>query len=104
MPWRMGAALGKRGERGVIRRGPEMSSAGATKDRVRRTLAGVALTCATLGAIAPAASAQREPMPEPNAAVDVAPRPCALDVDDPYEQKMYELEGWKAPDFERYPG
>ena len=67
-------------------------------------MTGAALTFATLGAIAAPAAAQRDPTPEPNAAVDIAPRPCALDVDDPHEQKMYALEGWKAPDFERYPG
>jgi hypothetical protein len=67
-------------------------------------MTGAALTFATLGALAAPAAAQREPTPEPNAVVDIAPRPCALDVDDPHEQKMYALEGWKAPDFERYPG
>ena len=34
----------------------------------------------------------------------VAPRPCALDTEDPHEKKMYELEGWEAPSYERYPG
>ncbi len=60
-----------------------------------------------LAAIAPAASAQttaRPPTPEPNFAVDVAPRPCALEGRDKYEQEFYAREGWGAPDYERYPG
>jgi len=44
------------------------------------------------------------PTPDPNFAVDLAPRPCALDTDDPYQAKFYEIEGWQAPAYERYPG
>src|SRR5688572_224779 len=45
------------------------------------------------------------PTPEPNFAGDVLPpKPCAYDVKDDYEKKFYELEGWAAPKYERYPG
>jgi len=60
-----------------------------------------ALALAALAA-APAAHAQQ---PEPNFAGDVVtPRPCAYDVDDPRERRFYEIEGWSAPSYERYPG
>src|SRR2546421_844696 len=52
-----------------------------------------------------AASALRPaPTPEPNFAVNVAPRPCAYEGHDEYERRLYATEGWKAPDYERYPG
>ena len=68
--------------------------------------AAIAATLAML-AIAPSASAQataRPPTPEPNAAVDISPRPCALEGRDKFERDFYENEGWGAPDYERYPG
>ena len=65
-----------------------------------RVLLGPIALAAALVAAAPAAAQT----PDPNSAVEVLPRPCALDVDDKYEQEMYELEGWKAPNYERYPG
>ena len=51
-----------------------------------------------------AQSVGREPAPDPNFAVDIAPRPCAFEGDDPFERRMYALERWQAPEFERYPG
>ena len=52
-----------------------------------------------------AGAQSRPPTPEPNFAGDVtAPRPCAYDTKDPFEKKFYEIEGWTAPDYERYPG
>jgi len=51
-----------------------------------------------------AGAQQRPPTPDPNFAVDVAPRPCALDTRDSYEAKFYETEGWSGPNYERYPG
>ena len=42
--------------------------------------------------------------PDPNFAVDLLPRPCALEGNDPYERQFYENEGWTGPDYERYPG
>jgi hypothetical protein len=45
------------------------------------------------------------PQPETNFAGQVmAPRPCALDTKDAAEAHFYELEGWQAPTYERYPG
>ena len=68
-------------------------------------LAAAAIATSVAAVTSPSATAQRpEPAPEPNAAVNIAPRPCALETDDPYEKKMYELEGWEAPAYERYPG
>jgi plastocyanin len=57
------------------------------------------------GALVPGTAApQRAPTPEPNFAVNLLPRPCAYEGGDPYEARFYELEGWKGPDYERYPG
>jgi hypothetical protein len=44
------------------------------------------------------------PTPEPGFAVNAAPRPCALETDDPFERAVYKREGWKGPSYERYPG
>jgi hypothetical protein len=55
--------------------------------------------------IATSAQAARGPSPEPNFAADLAtPRPCALDSRDPYEKIFYKSEGWKGPNYVRYPG
>ncbi|MDQ3739752.1 MAG: hypothetical protein M3389_02300 [Actinomycetota bacterium] len=62
----------------------------------------VVLALVVAGLAAGPAAAQE---PEPNFAGDVvSPRPCAYDVDDPRERKFYEIEGWSAPSYERYPG
>src|SRR5687768_17499352 len=54
------------------------------------------------------ASAQRTdrvPSPELNPlAIDALPRPCAYEGEDPFEKEFYKAEGWKKPDFVRYPG
>jgi hypothetical protein len=54
------------------------------------------------------ASAQRidrAPTPELNpTGIEIAPRPCAYEGDDPYEKTFYKTEGWKKPDYVRYPG
>lgn len=34
----------------------------------------------------------------------VPPRPCEFEGNDVYEKRVYKVEGWKGPDFERYPG
>jgi hypothetical protein len=75
-----------------------------------RTRAGVLFLVSILIAAAAAlagssASASRGPGPEPNFATDVvSPRPCALDTKDPYEKRFYQAEGWKGPNYVRYPG
>ena len=54
------------------------------------------------------ASAQRvdrAPTPELNPiGVDALARPCAYEGDDPYEKGFYKAEGWKGPEYVRYPG
>jgi hypothetical protein len=77
------------------------------RDTHRRPWLAALLTLATLALVPSAAWAQssgRPPSPEPNFAVDVAPRPCALDTRDQFEAEFYKVEGWKAPEYERYPG
>src|SRR5207248_5868662 len=60
---------------------------------------------AVLAVAAPASAAEpRPPLPEPNFAGTVLPRPCALEGNDPYERRFYQLEGWGGPNYERYPG
>lgn len=62
----------------------------------------VSLVLAALAGAPATAGAQ---VPELNFAGDVTgPRPCALDTRDRFEAKFYEVEGWAAPDYERYPG
>ena len=76
----------------------------------RRCMSGVVLLTivalvAVLGQAGSAGADEgRSPAPDPNFAVDIAPRPCTLDSDDPYQKRFYEVEGWKAPEYERYPG
>jgi hypothetical protein len=75
--------------------------------RVHRAAAAVvsSLGLLLLALGAPPAQAQRpEPTPELNFAVNLSPRPCALESDDRHERHMYELEGWNGPEYERYPG
>ena len=64
------------------------------------------IAAAVVGQTAGAQSGQKPPpTPEPNFAGDVTPpRPCAYDVKDEFEKKFYEVEGWKGPTYERYPG
>ncbi len=54
------------------------------------------------------ASAQRVdrvPTPELNPlAIDALPRPCAYEGEDRFERQFYKAEGWKGPDYVRYPG
>jgi hypothetical protein len=56
-----------------------------------------------LALLAVAAAPANASQPEPTG-VDIEPRPCMLEGDDEYERRFYEIEGWKAPDYERYPG
>ena len=47
----------------------------------------------------------RAPLPELDpAGLDLLPRPCAYEGTDRYERQFYKAEGWKRPDFVRYPG
>src|SRR6187397_1581818 len=54
------------------------------------------------------ASAQRvdrTPTPELDpVGLNLLPRPCAYEGDDPFEKTFYKAEGWKGPDYVRYPG
>jgi plastocyanin len=64
------------------------------------------LTVAVAACLPTPAGAQspRPPVPDPNFAGDVLPRPCALDTRDPYEREFIAREGWAPPEYERYPG
>ncbi len=67
----------------------------------------VALVLLITGALPAVANAQgqgQEPLPEVNFAGTITPRPCAYEGKDEYERLFYELEGWKGPEYERYPG
>jgi hypothetical protein len=65
----------------------------------------VTLAIAVLGSLLALAVPAGAQTPEPNFAADVLPpRPCALDTKDPYAAKFYEIEGWDAPEYVRYPG
>jgi hypothetical protein len=68
---------------------------------------GFALLLTALAALAGVSGASANPPPslEPNFAAPLQPpRPCAYDGNDRYERRIYRLEGWKAPSYERYPG
>ncbi|MDQ3964397.1 MAG: hypothetical protein M3277_10875, partial [Actinomycetota bacterium] len=66
------------------------------------------LALALLLLVPTSASAQRTdraPTPELDpVGVNIAPRPCKYEGGDPYEKQFYKAEGWKGPDFVRYPG
>ncbi len=66
------------------------------------------IALAVLLLVPTSASAQRVdrvPTPELNPlAIDAAARPCAFEGEDPYEKEFYKAEGWKGPDYVRYPG
>src|SRR3954462_3933363 len=66
----------------------------------------LALIAALIVAVSGATTAGAEPpQPELNFAGQIsAPRPCALDTKDKDEARFYQLEGWDAPNYERYPG
>ncbi len=67
----------------------------------------VAATLSVLGlflAGGAGASPPHVPAPELGTFVNPEPRPCALEGSDAYERRFYRIEGWKAPDFTRYPG
>jgi plastocyanin len=77
--------------------------------RPAKRIAPPSLTLALLLVAALAISAQASPPhspipPETGGAVNLAPRPCALEGNDRYERQFYKTEGWKGPDYERYPG
>src|SRR5437016_10182025 len=74
----------------------------AERGALRRTVAATAVLL--LAAAAPAPAQRPAPTPEPNFAVNVLPRPCALEGNDPYQKRNYQIEGWKPPSYERYPG
>jgi hypothetical protein len=72
-------------------------------ERVRRHGRSLLLAIGLALAVLPGTAFAQSP--ELNFAGDVtSPRPCAYDVDDPYEKRMYEIEGWPGPTHERYPG
>lgn len=64
----------------------------------------VATLLACLALATPVATPQGPSPIDPNAAVELDPRPCAFEGKDDYEKRFYELEGWQGPNYERYPG
>ncbi len=71
----------------------------------RTGLAALVWLVAVLVPASASASPPHEPFPpEVGAAVDVLPRPCALEGNDKYEARTYRMAGWEGPDYERYPG
>lgn len=59
------------------------------------------LTVLAAGLGVPGAAAGQEPPPDPSA--PSRPEPCKFDGDE-HERRVLQLEGWKGPDYERYPG
>jgi plastocyanin len=80
--------------------------------RPARQIAPAALTLALAlllaGALSISAQASPPHSPLPpetgGTGVDLDPRPCALEGNDRFEKQFYKHEGWKGPDYERYPG
>jgi hypothetical protein len=68
----------------------------------------VALALVLLSVAPTSASAQRVdrvPTPELDpAGLNIQPRPCKYEGTDPREKTFYKTEGWKGPDYVRYPG
>jgi hypothetical protein len=74
------------------------------RDRVAALLS-LTVLAGLFGAVRATASPPHDPFPpETGAAVDLLPRPCALEGNDRYERRFYRAEGWGGPDYERYPG
>jgi hypothetical protein len=72
--------------------------------RTRRLVLLLAVTALVAVPLFAVDAARRTPLPEINFAVNLLPRPCVPDTDDPHELAAYKLEGWPAPNYQRYPG
>jgi hypothetical protein len=59
---------------------------------------------AWLPVAAPAAPPTGPPEPELDAILPLTEDRCTFEGNDPYEKRIYKLERWKAPTYERYPG
>ena len=67
------------------------------------TLALALLTLAPTSAFAQ--RIDRQPTPELDPlGIGISPRPCEYEGNDPKEKRFYKTEGWKGPDYVRYPG
>ena len=64
----------------------------------------LAAAAAWLPVAAPAAPPSGPPGPELDAILPLTEDPCTFEGNDPYEKRIYKLERWKAPTYERYPG
>lgn len=66
----------------------------------------VVAVAASTSAVATAGATNPPLVPDPNSTgIQVLPpRPCAYDGHDRYEKRFYKYEGWKGPDYVRYPG
>ena len=79
---------------------------GDKRERRAWSVRGVVVLLLALSAALPssALAGPSPPLPDPNFLVDVVPRPCAMDTRDKYQMDMASREGWKAPEYDRYPG
>ncbi|HYH58903.1 MAG TPA: hypothetical protein VD790_06745 [Thermoleophilaceae bacterium] len=73
---------------------------------ISKVVGALALTILLL--VPASASAQRidrVPTPELDPlGLDISPRPCSYEGGDEFEKQFYKAEGWKGPDYTRYPG
>jgi hypothetical protein len=64
----------------------------------------LAAALATSPLTAPAAPPSGPPQPELDAVLPLERDPCVYEGTDRYEKRQYKIEGWKGPNYERYPG
>jgi hypothetical protein len=62
------------------------------------------LVAALLAATAVPVAVAAPPLPEPNFATTVLPRPCIPEPGNVHEAAWADREGWDGPEYERYPG
>ena len=67
-------------------------------------MAGFLIASVAAPPAAGAAPPSGPPGPELDAVLPLTRDACKLEGDDYYEKRIYKLEGWQGPDYERYPG
>ncbi|MCA1726708.1 MAG: hypothetical protein LC722_03340, partial [Actinobacteria bacterium] len=71
---------------------------------MRRAILLGSLFILAFGSLPAGASTDEPPVPEINFAQPINAGPCTPTPGNPYETAQYRLEGWKGPDYVRYPG